>query len=141
MSLIGIDLGTSSIKVAAYAVDGTALAAARRDVPGYRPEPGHWEVDVRESRAAFWSALAAVAAEKPRFLIIPGDLTKDGELVNHLLMAQKLARLEAQGVAQELGKGGPHQALVVVHKDNESRIGKEIIQSVYKETGFDPNSL
>ncbi len=63
MSLIGIDLGSSSIKVAAYAVDGTALAAARRNVPGYRPEPGHWEVDVRESRAAFWSALAAVAAD------------------------------------------------------------------------------
>lgn len=50
MSLIGIDLGSSSIKVAAYAVDGTALAAARRNVPGYRPEPGHWEVDVRELR-------------------------------------------------------------------------------------------
>jgi xylulokinase len=63
MSLIGIDLGSSSIKVAAYAVDGTALASARRDVPGYRPQPGHWEVDVRESRAAFWSALAAVAAD------------------------------------------------------------------------------
>jgi xylulokinase len=63
MSLVGIDLGSSSIKVAAYAVDGTALAAARRDVPGYRPQPGHWEVDVHESRAAFWSALAAVAAD------------------------------------------------------------------------------
>ncbi len=63
MSLIGIDLGTSAIKVAAYRADGTALAAARREVPGYRPEPGHWEVDVRESREAFWSALRAVAAD------------------------------------------------------------------------------
>ncbi len=63
MSLIGIDLGTSAIKVAAYAEDGTALAAARRNVPGYRPEPGHWEVNVLESRDAFWSALAAVAAD------------------------------------------------------------------------------
>ena len=53
---------------------------------------------LKESEAILDSALAAVAAEKPRFLIIPGDLTKDGELVNHLLMAQKLARLEAQGV-------------------------------------------
>jgi xylulokinase len=32
-------------------------------VPGYRPEPGHWEVDVFESRDAFWSALKAVAAD------------------------------------------------------------------------------
>ena len=63
MSLIGIDLGTSAIKVAAYAEDGAALASARRDVPGYRPQPGHWEVDVTESRHAFWSALRAVAAD------------------------------------------------------------------------------
>ena len=33
------------------------------------------------------------------------------------------------------------KALVPVHQKMESRIGKEIIQSVYKETGFDPNSL
>ncbi len=63
MSLIGIDLGTSAIKVGAYALDGTALAQARRPVPGYHPEPGHWEVDVLESRDAFGDALAAVAAD------------------------------------------------------------------------------
>ena len=63
MSLIGIDLGTSAIKVAAYALDGSTLASARREVPGYRPEPGHWEVNVFESRDAFWAALAAVAAD------------------------------------------------------------------------------
>jgi xylulokinase len=63
MSLIGIDLGTSAIKVVAYSEAGIQLAAARREVPGYRPEPGHWEVNVLESRAAFWAALAAVAAD------------------------------------------------------------------------------
>jgi xylulokinase len=62
MSLIGIDLGSSAIKVGAYAVDGTSLAAAHRAVPVYRPEPGHCEVDVFESRAAFRSALGEVAA-------------------------------------------------------------------------------
>lgn len=63
MSLIGIDLGTSAIKAVAYAEDGTQLASARREVPGYRPEPGHWEVNVLESRDGFWSALGAVAAD------------------------------------------------------------------------------
>ena len=63
MSLIGIDLGTSSIKVVAYATDGTPLAQAAGSVPAYRPEPGHWEVDVLESRAAFRQALGAVAAD------------------------------------------------------------------------------
>ena len=33
------------------------------------------------------------------------------------------------------------KALVKVHKENESRIGKELIDSIYKETGFDPNKL
>ena len=33
------------------------------------------------------------------------------------------------------------KVLVPVHQKMESRIGKEIIQSVYKETGFDPSSL
>ena len=61
MSLIGIDLGTSAIKVGAYAVDGTPLAQAHRAVPGYHPEPGHSEVDVFESRDAFRSALCEVA--------------------------------------------------------------------------------
>ncbi len=63
MSLIGIDLGTSGIRVVAYTVDGVVLAQASRTVPGYRPEPGHWEVNVLESRDAFRAALAAVAAD------------------------------------------------------------------------------
>jgi xylulokinase len=62
MSLIGIDLGTSAIKVVAYAADGSPLAEAREAVPGYRPSPGYWEVDVRESRAAFESTLRSVAS-------------------------------------------------------------------------------
>jgi len=63
VSLIGIDLGTSAIKVGAYAMDGTLLADAHRAVPGYHPEPGHSEVDVFESRDAFRSALCEVSAE------------------------------------------------------------------------------
>jgi len=63
MSLIGIDLGSSAIKVGAYASDGTALAAAHRPVPTYRPEPGHSEVDVIESRTAFLSAVGEVAGD------------------------------------------------------------------------------
>ena len=63
MSLIGIDLGTSAIKVVAYTTGGIALAQASRAVPAYRPEPGHWEVDVFESRDAFRAALAAVTSD------------------------------------------------------------------------------
>jgi C4-dicarboxylate-binding protein DctP len=33
------------------------------------------------------------------------------------------------------------KAMAKVHKEMESRIGKEMIEAVYKETGFDPNKL
>jgi C4-dicarboxylate-binding protein DctP len=33
------------------------------------------------------------------------------------------------------------RALVAVHRQMESRIGKSLIQSIYKETGFDPDKL
>jgi sugar (pentulose or hexulose) kinase len=61
VSLIGVDLGTSAIKVTAYTTDGRQLAQARESVPGAHPAPGHWEVDVRRSREAFRRALRSVA--------------------------------------------------------------------------------
>ena len=33
------------------------------------------------------------------------------------------------------------KALLPVHRQMESRIGKNLIQSIYKETGFDPDKL
>jgi xylulokinase len=63
VSLIGIDLGSSSIKAAAYSVDGRLLASARRSVGTARTAEGHSEVDVFESRSAFELALAEVAAD------------------------------------------------------------------------------
>jgi C4-dicarboxylate-binding protein DctP len=33
------------------------------------------------------------------------------------------------------------KALIKVHQENESRVGKDLIQSIYKETGFDPGKL
>src|SRR6267142_4487214 len=61
-SLIGIDLGSSAIKAVVYAVDGTPLASARQSVPAYRPQPGHSEVDVNESLAAFRSTVSELSA-------------------------------------------------------------------------------
>jgi xylulokinase len=63
VSLIGIDLGSSNVKVAAYSVDGRLLASARRLVGTARTAEGHSEVDVFESRTAFELALAEVAAD------------------------------------------------------------------------------
>ena len=53
---------------------------------------------LRESEAILDEALEKIVSENVRFLIIPGDLTKDGELVNHLRVAEKLAKLRLRGV-------------------------------------------
>jgi sugar (pentulose or hexulose) kinase len=62
VSLVGIDLGTSAVKTAAYGLDGALLASARRAVPAHRSEAGHFEVDVLQSLDAFRSTLGEVAA-------------------------------------------------------------------------------
>ena len=48
MSLIGIDVGSSSVKVAAYNEDGKLLAVVSNPLTGLHPEPGLWEQDAEE---------------------------------------------------------------------------------------------
>ncbi len=38
-------------------------------------------------------------------------------------------------------RGALKKAMIKVHREMESRIGKETIEAIYKETGFDPNKL
>ncbi|MCC7098207.1 MAG: TRAP transporter substrate-binding protein [Rubrivivax sp.] len=57
-----------------------------------------------------------------------------------------LAKVKASGKTQvhtptPAERQALKKALVKVHKEMESRIGKETIEAVYKETGFDPNKL
>ncbi|MGA5536360.1 xylulokinase [Mycolicibacterium nivoides] len=56
---VGVDLGTSSLKVVAVGPDGTVRATARRNYPTGRPEPLAAEQDPRH----WWNALAATLAE------------------------------------------------------------------------------
>lgn len=51
-----------------------------------------------ESSELVDAAIEAILAESPEFLIIPGDLTKDGEASGHRSLAQRLDRLEAAGI-------------------------------------------
>ena len=59
MSLIGIDMGSSSVKAAAYSEDGVLLATAGCDLTGLHPEPGLWEQDPEE----VWQATSASMRE------------------------------------------------------------------------------
>ena len=57
-----------------------------------------------------------------------------------------MAAVKASGKSEILTltpeqKKAMKKALVPVHKEFEGRIGKDLIQSIYKETGFDPSKL
>jgi xylulokinase len=48
MSLIGIDMGSSSVKIAAYHEDGNLLAVVNHTISPLHPHPGWWETDPRD---------------------------------------------------------------------------------------------
>ena len=51
-----------------------------------------------ESRQIFEAALAAIVAEKPDFLLVCGDLNRDGERTSHELAVRELAGLRQSGI-------------------------------------------
>jgi alkaline phosphatase/2',3'-cyclic-nucleotide 2'-phosphodiesterase (5'-nucleotidase family)/3',5'-cyclic AMP phosphodiesterase CpdA/methionine-rich copper-binding protein CopC len=53
---------------------------------------------IAESDAILKSAIAMIKADNPDILLIPGDLTKDGEKVSHETFAAYLAELENSGI-------------------------------------------
>ncbi len=54
MSLIGIDVGSSSVKLAAYQPDGQLLGVVSRSINPRHPQPGWWETDPED----VWRATA-----------------------------------------------------------------------------------
>lgn len=69
MTLLGIDLGTTSVKAAVFDDDGVRVAAARSTHPTARPAPGHaeqhpddWWSGLTEVLGALGPALAGVTA-------------------------------------------------------------------------------
>ncbi len=63
MSLIGVDVGTSAVKVAAYGDRGGLLASSRIPVHSTMPRPGWEETDPETVWQAAADGLASVAAE------------------------------------------------------------------------------
>ncbi len=53
---------------------------------------------VEHSQELFDLAIQRVKAKAPDFLLVPGDLTYNGELQNHQYVAQRFAELEAAGI-------------------------------------------
>ncbi len=60
--------------------------------------------------------------------------------------ADALAKVKASGKTQIITlsdeeKRAWKKVLIKVHRDSEASIGKDLIQEIYKDTGFDPNKL
>lgn len=64
VSLIGVDIGTSAIKVCAYSDDGRPLAFARMPMRPVRPQPGWEELDPQAVWSATRKGLRRVAAAR-----------------------------------------------------------------------------
>ncbi len=96
----------------------------------------------------------AVITNKKFWDALPADLrtTLEAAMKDATKYADDIAMKENVDALEAVRKSGRTQiitltaeekaawkkALVAVHRENESRIGKEVIQSVYQETGFKP---
>ncbi len=65
MSLIGIDVGSSGTKIAAYSLNGTLLGSIEAPHTPHHPHPGAWEVDPDEVWRNAADALRKLAALNP----------------------------------------------------------------------------
>lgn len=76
MSLIGIDVGSSAVKAAAYSEAGKLLAVVRQEVTPQHPQPGWWEQDPEEVWRATWHCMRslvemeAVRQDPPKALAV-----------------------------------------------------------------------
>jgi len=94
------------------------------------------------SEAILEAALDAMVQEGVRFVIIPGDLTKDGELVNHVVVAQHLAKLQQHGIQAYVVPGNhdlnnPDAAALLGDRLHPvPTVGPAQFQAIYKRFGY-----
>lgn len=87
--------------------------------------------------------LEEAAAEKPDALILTGDITMDGEELNHLELAGKLAKLQEQGVQVLVIPGNHdinnHHSSVYFGEEAEwtQEVSPERFQEIYGNFGCD----
>lgn len=130
--------------------DAAALGASGPDWDAYMAEDRKM---LAQSQETLDAALSDLASRKPQFLLFCGDLTKDGERVNHLLMASKLAAIRNQGIKVFVIPGNhdinnPHAVSYLTSPASPvDPVAPEDFRAIYADCGFkgaiatDPNSL
>ncbi len=85
-----------------------------------------------------------VLKEKPSLFMICGDLTKDGELSSHNMLAQKLRKVHQAGIKVLVVPGNHDINNPHAFKFNgdmatpTDRVGPEKFREIYKDFGYDP---
>lgn len=64
MSLVGIDVGSSSVKVAAYSEEGKLIAVASNSLTPLHPNPGWWETDPEDIWQATTRGMRSLIGEE-----------------------------------------------------------------------------
>jgi hypothetical protein len=106
-----------------------------------------------ESDALMQEAISELLKAKPDVVLVPGDLTKDGELVSHLSVASYLDQLIRAGIKVRVTDGNHDINSVNAKSFNDStstqvpNIGMADFRMIYSDCGFsdalyiDPASL
>jgi C4-dicarboxylate-binding protein DctP len=99
----------------------------------------------------------AVIVNKKFWDGLPADIraTLDGAMKDATTYANDIAKQENDEALEKIKASGKSQIITLtpeekrawkkaelkVHRENEGSIGKDLIQEIYKDTGFDPNKL
>ncbi|HLP78417.1 MAG TPA: metallophosphoesterase [Candidatus Paceibacterota bacterium] len=96
-----------------------------------------------ESDAILDAAVANIVKQRVNFVIVPGDLTKDGELVNHLGVAKHFKQLEQRGIQVFVVPGNHdiNNSDAVRYIGNKTRrvptVTPQLFRTIYRQFGYD----
>jgi xylulokinase len=79
MSLLGLDIGTTVCKGAAYSLEGEMLASGFREYPTLHPQPGWAELDSRQVWTAIQDVIADIARQTSRDPVSALSMSTMGE--------------------------------------------------------------
>lgn len=98
------------------------------------------------SAAVFQTVMNDLKNERPDLLLVPGDLTKDGEMISHQAVAEKLAQLESMGTKVFVVPGNHdlNNAKAVQYNGNTAtplpRTMPKDFEKIYKGLGYQDGS-
>lgn len=97
---------------------------------------------IKESSAILTSAIDRIIEKHPDFLLIPGDLTKDGEKQSHEDLALKFRKIEEKGIKVFVIPGNhdinnPHAESYLAGGNTKiSSISKNEFSQIYNDFGY-----